>query len=384
MINKNDKPLPVDSSALQRALEEVEQLLGRDSVTRYRYGCSADGMARRNVSLFRPREVHALISPNSAADVQEIVKIFNRHRPGVGLHAISTGRNWGLGSAEPATDNVVTIDLRRLNASRQIECGDGWAVIEPGVTQSDLSQALAGTQRMVNVTASSGHTSIVGNALDRGVGLRRQRTEDLIGLEVVLPDGGIAHVGWWPDASKVTAVNPYGHGPSLLHLFTQSNLGIVTAAVVRLLPRPETQRVVRLNFARENLRESVNTLRRWVEQDLVSGVLKIYDVVSTASYGGTPGSHLVLICVSGTTRRVEAISQALRDEADESDLFSEITYSDQIPAAANDFVQQVVEHAYAGSPARNERMLRAATGVDANDVRLKGWRMDFLSRLRSI
>ncbi|MEU1030506.1 hypothetical protein ABZ402_17470 [Streptomyces mirabilis] len=45
-------------------------------------------------------------------------------------------------------------------------------------------------------------------------------------------------MGWWPEERRATAVHPYGLGPSLLHLFTQSDLGVVTAAAVRLLPAP--------------------------------------------------------------------------------------------------------------------------------------------------
>src|SRR6218665_678665 len=202
----------------------------------------------------------------------------------------------------------------------------------------------------------------------RGVGLRRQRTEDLLGLEIVLPDGELARVGWWPEQTKRTAANPYGLGPSLLHLFTQSNLGIVAAAVVSLLPRPEAQRVLRLKFARSDLSNAIDTLRRWMAQDLVSGVLKVYDSASAASYGGAPDQHLALVCVSGPPRRVEAMTEIVRAEVVESGLFGEMSLSDRAPAAANDFVLQVVEHAYAGSPSQNEHMLRSATGADFNTV----------------
>jgi 4-cresol dehydrogenase (hydroxylating) len=355
-------------SALCQALEEVELLVGKDHISRLDLDTAERDVSRRNVSLFRSRDIRATIRPSTVDDVQEIVRAFNRNKTDVGLHAISTGRNWGLGSAEPASDGVVTIDLGRMKTTRRLDCASGWAVIEPGVTQIELAESLAGTERMINVTASSGYTSIVGNALERGVGLRHQRTEDLVGLEVVLPDGELVRVGWWPDDAKRTAINSYGHGPSLLHLFTQSNLGIVTAAVIKLLPRPEKQCVLRLTFARETLRDAINTLRRWVAQDLVSGVLKVYDAISTTSYGGSPGEHLVLLCISGSTRRVDAISRVVLEEAEESELFTNVSLSEGVAADANDFVLQVVEHAYAGCPARNEHMLRSATGADADHV----------------
>ncbi|MCW5261935.1 FAD-binding oxidoreductase [Verminephrobacter eiseniae] len=249
MSMTNQREEPAGLSALVLSLDEVRQVVGDSNITRADVDAGQQGEnVRRNVSLFRPRDVRAVIRPGSVQEIQAIVRIFHGNNPPAGLHAISTGRNWGLGSAEPATDDVVTVDLGRMNSVRRVDCDAGYAVIEPGVTQLCLAEALDGTNRMLNVTASSGHTSVIGNALERGVGLRRQRTEDLLGLEIVLPDGELARVGWWPEQTRRTAANPYGLGPSLLHLFTQSNLGIVAAAVVSLLPRPESQRVLRLKF----------------------------------------------------------------------------------------------------------------------------------------
>ncbi|WP_265646170.1 FAD-binding oxidoreductase [Verminephrobacter aporrectodeae] len=362
----------VNFTALQNALDHVALVMGEANLSRHDHGHFSDFHQRRNVSQFRCRNIFAIIRPKTLDHVQDIVRIFGRFKTNVGLHVISTGRNWGLGSAEPTTDGVVTLDLANLSTVRDIDCASGWAVIEPGVTQAQLAQRLAGTDRMLNVTASSGHTSVVGNALDRGVGLRRQRTEDLAGLEVVLPDSEIIRVGWWPDEKRRTSINPHGVGPSLLPLFTQSNLGIVTAAVIRLLHRPEKQCVLRLHFSRDTLENAITELRRWVAQDLVSGVLKIYDAVSTQSYGGKPGQHLALVCVSGTSGRVSAITQTLIDEARACSLFTSVTRSDLEPAASNDFVTQVVEHAYAGDPSKNEHMLRCAVGQDADHVDTDG------------
>src|SRR6218665_1220408 len=249
MSMTNQREEPAGLSALVRSLDEVRQVVGDSNITRADVDAGQQGEnVRRTVSLFRPRDVRAVIRPGSVQEIQAIVRIFHGNNPPAGLHAISTGRNWGLGSAEPATDDVVTVDLGRMNSVRRVDCDAGYAVIEPGVTQLCLAEALDGTNRMLNVTASSGHTSVIGNALERGVGIRRQRTEDLLGLAIVLSDGEFARLGRRPGQNRRTAANPYGLGPSLLHLFTQSNLGIVAAAVVSLLPRPESQRVPRLKF----------------------------------------------------------------------------------------------------------------------------------------
>ncbi|MGI5469308.1 FAD-binding oxidoreductase [Streptomyces sp. CA-132043] len=327
-----------------------------------------------NVSMFRPRDVHGVLRPGSVDEVRAVVRAFAdapdaESRPR--LHAVSTGRNWGLGSREPARDGVVTVELDRLAEIRELNIDEGWAVVEPGVTQLRLAELLKGTDRMLNVTASSGHTSVLGNTVDRGVGLRRQRTADLAGLEVVLPDGELIRVGWWPDPAVTTCVNPQGLGPSPLALFTQSDFGIVTAAVVRLLPRPEAQRVVRLSFPRERLSAAVDELRRWTAQGLVRGVLKIYDTVSADSYGGDPGAYQAHVCVDGTARSVEAMTRAIEAEAAASELFTACVRSDVEPAG-DDVVARVVESAYSGDPSHNEEMLRSAVGQDAAEVDAAG------------
>ncbi|MGW1839172.1 FAD-binding oxidoreductase [Streptomyces sp. NPDC002067] len=327
-----------------------------------------------NVSMFRPRDIHGVLRPGSVDEVRDVVRAFAAEPDTAGrprLHAVSTGRNWGLGSREPARDGAVTLELNRLAEIRELNTDEGWAVIEPGVTQLRLAELLRDTGRMLNVTASSGHTSVLGNMLDRGVGLRRQRTADLAGLEVVLPDGELIRVGWWPDASVTTCVNPQGLGPSPLALFTQSDLGIVTAAVIRLLPRPEAQRVVRLSFPREALAPAVDELRRWSAQGLVRGVLKIYDTVSADSYGGVPGSYQAHICVDGTARAVEAMTRTIEAEAAACGLFTGWVRSDEHPAG-DDVVARVVESAYAGDPSHNEEMLRSAVGQDADRVDAAG------------
>lgn len=111
-------------------------------------------------------------------------------REGRALYPISTGLNWGYGSATPPRDGAVLLDLsgmnRILNAG-QISEANPVAVIEPGVTQRQLHEFLSQfcPRLSFNVTGSSVDTSILGNALDRGVGYLGPRRDDVFGLEVV-------------------------------------------------------------------------------------------------------------------------------------------------------------------------------------------------------
>lgn len=324
-----------------------------------------------NVSGFAPRGTLAVLRPTRAEQVPELVRLFDSPET-PSLYPVSTGHNWGLGSREPVRDGEVRLELAGLDRIRRVDTDQGWAVIEAGVTQQQLAEQLAGTDRLLNVTASSAHTSVLGNALDRGVGLRRQRTHDLVGLEVVLPSGEVARVGWWP-GDRGNAPNPHGLGPSLLHLFTQSDLGIAVAGVVRLPVRPEVQRVLRLTFDAADLEPTVDALRRWQGQGLFQGVLKIYDTTSAASYGTADSTgYLAHLSVGGTAASAEALLGILTAEARGCGLFTSVKRSDEDPHAADDVVSRVVEAGYAGDVSHHEDMLRSAVGSDSRDVDSSG------------
>jgi 4-cresol dehydrogenase (hydroxylating) len=371
IVMTTSNAMEISSEKLTSLLNEVKRIVGEEHVTIYSRDNESNSSGR-NVSLFRSKYIQATISPKGNNEIIQIIGLFNNSKVDVKLNIISTGRNWGLGSSVPAQADGVTLDLRRMSAIREINLDEGWAIVEPGVTQLTLAEKIKNSPKMLNVTASSGHTSLLGNILDRGVGLRRQRTEDLLGLEIISPTGETIKVGWWPSSNRGTAFNPLGHGPSLLHLFTQSNLGIVTGAVVKLLPRPQYQVVLRLRFPRDMLMQAVDLFREWYAQEMVSGVLKIYDTVSTESYGGAVGEHLALICISGNQKRVKAITEILHEEAIQSGIFTNISNSSHEKNENNDFVLRVVEHAYSGDPSWNEHMLRSATGQDADNVDNKG------------
>lgn len=359
------------TSDMSRVLSAVRQIVGPRAFDFAESKFAHRSDLGRNVGGYRNRKVHGLVQPNRVDEVRGVVAVFNDPAVPWALHPISTGRNWGLGSKEPARDDVVLLDLGGLDAVRALDVDQGYAVVEPGVTQGKLAEWLRGTPRMLNVTASSAHTSIVGNGLDRGVGLRQQRVDDLVGLEVVLPDGELVRVGWWPETERPTAVYPHGLGPSLLPLFLQSDLGVVTAAVVRLLPRPEAQRILRLSFGCDHLVAAVDLMRRWTANGLVGGVLKVYDLVSAEFYGGKVGEFLAHVCVDGTESSANAVAEVIAAEADSSGLFSEV-HRTRVTVESDDPIVNMVRGAYAGDPSHNDAMLSATLGRTAEHVDEEG------------
>ncbi|RJQ76690.1 FAD-binding oxidoreductase [Pseudonocardiaceae bacterium YIM PH 21723] len=303
---------------------------------------------RTAVGAFRSRVITETLRPSTVEEVQAAV----RQAKGP-LQPISTGFNWGLGSHQPVRDGAVLLDLAGLNRLRELDLDRGYAVIEPGVTQGDLATALHGTSRMPNLTTASMHTSIMGNTLERGVGIHRARSEDLVGLEVVLADGSLRRIGWWPGHSA--AVRSHRRGPSAMHLFTQSGFAAVTAAVIRLLPRPERIEVVPLQCTPEEFPEAVDALREWTAQRLVPPTTKITNPVGAPIFG-VQDHHLAHICLTGTAELVAAHRELL--------LKQDSPWRPAPDSAADDLVQR----AYAGDPDPADSWFLQRIGCPAGQV----------------
>jgi 4-cresol dehydrogenase (hydroxylating) len=185
----------------------------------------------------------AAVAPDNADQVSQLVKIANRYR--IPIYPISTGKNLGYGGAAPATAGSVVLDLKRMNRIVEIDERNGYAVVEPGVSYFDLYTHIQekGLKLWIDCP-SPGWGSLIGNALDGGVGVTlapyRNHFEAQCGMEVVLPDGRFMRTGMgaMPGAKTWQQFRP-GFGPRIDGLFKQSNYGVVTKMGFWLMPPPE-------------------------------------------------------------------------------------------------------------------------------------------------
>lgn len=186
------------------------------------------------------RGIPAVLRPTDAAQIPAVLRIAHGHR--VPLYPISTGRNWGYGTANPVMDGCVLLDLSALRRILAVDEELGTAVVEPGVTQGDLQAFLddEGLPFMVPTTGAGPSCSLVGNALERGYGITpcSDHFQAVLAIEAVLPDGEV-YRSPLSDASGA-AVFKWGIGPYLDGLFSQGNFGVVTRMTIALARRPES------------------------------------------------------------------------------------------------------------------------------------------------
>lgn len=186
------------------------------------------------------REIVAVLKPVSHEQVQCIVATANEYK--VPLYPISCGKQWGMGSRLPVRDGAAVVDLSQMNRILEINAQFHYAVVEPGVTQRQLLDHIRQNNLplMLNVTGSTADTSLIGNAMDRGVGYFDSRAHGISNMQIVLGNGETIQTGFGHYSNARTKnLYKYGVGPSLDGLFPQGNFGIVTSACIDLMPKSD-------------------------------------------------------------------------------------------------------------------------------------------------
>lgn len=231
--------MPVDSvHAFAAALAAWRGVLGVDGV---RDDAATIARYARTTQVDAPRP-SCVLYPTSTEQVQAVVRVAAEH--GIVLYPISCGKNWGYGDACAPVDGAAIVDLGRMNRILEVHSDLAYCVIEPGVTQGQLFNHLRDTKSglWMDATAAGPDSSLVGNTADRGFGHTRYGDHVLTscGMEIVLADGRVLNTGFghFPGA-KAAHCYPYGVGPFMDGLFTQSNYGIITKIGLWLMPEPE-------------------------------------------------------------------------------------------------------------------------------------------------
>jgi 4-cresol dehydrogenase (hydroxylating) len=183
----------------------------------------------------------AVVKPSSVEEIQAILRIATQRK--TPLWTISKGKNLGYGGPAPRVAGSVILDLGRMNRIIEVNEEFCYALIEPGVSFFDLYEYIREKKLKLWISVPAlGWGSVVGNALDRGIGYTPygDHSANICGMEVVLANGEVIRTGMGAMSQGKTwqAFQP-GYGPSVDGLFMQSNMGVVTKAGMWLMPEPE-------------------------------------------------------------------------------------------------------------------------------------------------
>lgn len=188
------------------------------------------------------RVIEGALRPVTQEEIQKIVHIALEER--VPLYPISTGHNWGYGTALPSGENNVILDLSLMN--RIIDCDPklGIVTVEPGVTLQNLYEYLEKNNLpfLVPLTGAGLHGSLIGNALERGFGVTpfADHFSAVTTVTAVLVDGTVYNSPLDEyGCERIAKLYRYDVGPYLNGIFTQGNFGIVTRMTIALARKPE-------------------------------------------------------------------------------------------------------------------------------------------------
>ncbi len=195
-----------------------------------------EGYLVENRGLYHGR-TPVVLRPGSTAEVAAILKLANE----TGTPIVPQGGNTGLvGGQTPSESGAeILLSLTRLDRIRDIDPSSNTMTCEAGVILAKAQDAAEQANRLFPLSLGAEGSCTIGGNLSTNAGgtgaLAYGVTRDLaLGLEVVLADGRI-----WNGLNKLKKDNT-GYDLKNLFIGAEGTLGVITAAVLKLFPRPRT------------------------------------------------------------------------------------------------------------------------------------------------
>ena len=216
-----------------------------------------------------------VVMPGSPEQVREIVRLLHLLR----VPFVARGAGTGLSGGALADPGTVLIALTRLNRILTVDPVRRRAVLQPGVVNARLSEAvLPHGLYYVPDPSSQAACTIGGNVAENAGGPHCLKygvtTNHIVALEVILPDGSTARLG---------SIHGEPWGPDLVGLFVGSEgmFGIATEITVRLERIPESVRTMLADFS--TVRAASEAVSAIIAAGIVPAALEMMDRACVAA-----------------------------------------------------------------------------------------------------
>lgn len=183
-----------------------------------------------------PGKPLAVARPANTGEVSAIVKLCHAH----GVAIVPQGGNTGMagGAVPDASGGELVLSLSRMNTIRSIDPVGMTLEAEAGVILKTAQDAAAHVGRLLPISLAAEGSAMIGGIVSTNAGglnvLRYGMTRALVlGLEVVLADGTVVN------GLRHLRKDNAGYDWKQLFIGSEGTLGIITAAVLRLLPQPK-------------------------------------------------------------------------------------------------------------------------------------------------
>jgi FAD/FMN-containing dehydrogenase len=176
-----------------------------------------------------------ILRPGSTAEVAAICRLASEHR----IALVPQGGNTGLVGGQTPHHGEVVVSMRRMDQIREVDTASNTMTCEAGVILQNAQQRAADADRLFPLSLGAEGSCTIGGNLSTNAGGTAALAygvarEMALGLEVVLADGRIL--------SGLSKLKKDNTGYDLRNLFigAEGTLGIITAATLKLFPRPRT------------------------------------------------------------------------------------------------------------------------------------------------
>jgi glycolate oxidase len=306
---------------MNAVVQAIKEALGPDSV---RIDPDVTASYSRDMMPLAPvGQPLAVVFPENAEQVQAVVRICG----GAGVPIVPRGAGSGLSGAANAIDGCVMLVTTRMNAILEIDPDNRLAVVEPGVVNLDLRDAVEKHGLFYPPDPSSyDWCSIGGNLSTNAGGLCCVKygvtTDSVLGLEAVLADGSLLRTG------RRTVKGVAGYDLTKLFIGSEGTLGVITKAVLALRPLPQAPATLVAAFS--TTAAAGVAVTSIVRSGTVPSLMEIMDSVSITAVEqhlktevGPPGCEALLLCQSdsgGEVARLELEKVELACQAAGADM----------------------------------------------------------------
>jgi len=237
-------------------MKKLAEIVGEDNVTVSRVDCLAYS---RDMSIHEGTP-DAVVFASDTDQVSKIVALANSEK----VPVIARGTGSSVTGAVLAPKGGVIIDFTRMTAVKEINRPDGYVIVEPGVICNALNAALAPSHFFPPDPGSAPIATIGGMIATNASGVRAAKygtTKDYVkGLTVVLADGRVINTG------SIAPKSSSGYDLTQLMTSSEGTLGIITEAILKILPMPPYEAFAKASFP------DVETAGKAVEKIFSSGL----------------------------------------------------------------------------------------------------------------
>jgi glycolate oxidase len=235
-----------------------------------------------------------VVRPASADEVAGVVRVAAAH----GLPVTARGSGSGMCGACRPSSNGIVVSFERMNAVLEIDVRNQVAVVQPGVTLSELDEKAGALGMTYPVSPGELSASLGGTIATNAGGMRAVRhgvtRNHVVGLQAVLGTGEIIRSG-----GKIAKVSS-GYDLTQLLIGSEGTLALVTEAIVKLQPKPAASRTVLAPFA--DLDAVIGAIPTIIASGLAPSILEYIDALTMAA-------------ITYTTKLSLGIPDSVRDRA---------------------------------------------------------------------